>query len=460
MRHRLAAMCAAFLLQSAQAQNNTSLSQSTAAGDIKPKSPVINTSAVARRPCTVPVTYMFTDSLGNVLRGLSKKDEKWFAESVSKKYPEVCYVSPETWANLPPPAYVFFVNEHIEKGITYDTETRTSTQDVPVSGSVKNEYGETVGKIEGTETQTTTTQTTTPRETTKHVQGLYFKALQPGGSWKTYHVFPFKVTHKQNVLGMATLGWSDMGVSQHRNLLQDAAKWIHEGGLTDSRHGFGEGKATAPSPETTSELPGVTRSGALTQKSPPIPKNVADASVHEPSSERSLTALTNLDVIRMVKAGLADSTVLLALEGRSSAFDISPNALIELKNAGVSQSVLDAMLRKTARPTAATSFSVQPVELKKSSTTSSGSPQGWIGISTAHFGSGGAVVTGVIAGGPAAQAGLKSGDVINEVNGISLKDENFDQKIAVCKPGTKVRIGYMRGSWAMEATVTVGTSAQ
>jgi hypothetical protein len=140
---------------------------------------LVSPSSIAelRNPCAVPVTYVFTDSLGNVLEGLSQKDERWFAESVSKKYPEVCYVTPDTWVRLPLPAYVFFVNEHIEKGIAYDTETTKSTQDVPVSGTVKDEYVEPVARVEGTETQTTTTQTTAPRQITKHVQGLYLKAL-------------------------------------------------------------------------------------------------------------------------------------------------------------------------------------------------------------------------------------------------------------------------------------------
>jgi len=121
----------------------------------------------------------------------------------------------------------------------------------------------------------------------------------------------------------------------------------------------------------------------------------------------------------------------------------------------------------TTKPVAATvatavpaTFSVRPVESKKASApTSADVPQGWIGVSAKHFGSGGAVITAVVTGGPAAQAGLKAGDVINEVNGISLKDDDLEHKIAVCRPGTKVRIGYMRGAWAQEATVTVGTNA-
>jgi putative serine protease PepD len=68
------------------------------------------------------------------------------------------------------------------------------------------------------------------------------------------------------------------------------------------------------------------------------------------------------------------------------------------------------------------------------------------------------VITAVTAGGPAAQAGLKAGGAITTVNGISLKDEDFDAKIAAYKSGSRGRIGYMRDSWALEATVTVGQS--
>jgi len=54
--------------------------------------------------------------------------------------------------------------------------------------------------------------------------------------------------------------------------------------------------------------------------------------------------LTNADVVAMVKAGLGESTIVLAIQHSASDFDTSPQALIALKNEGVSQKVLDAML--------------------------------------------------------------------------------------------------------------------
>lgn len=59
--------------------------------------------------------------------------------------------------------------------------------------------------------------------------------------------------------------------------------------------------------------------------------------------------LTNADVASMTKEGLDPSLIVKDIEGSSSDFDISPQALIDLKNAGVDKSVMDAMLSAQAR---------------------------------------------------------------------------------------------------------------
>ena len=68
--------------------------------------------------------------------------------------------------------------------------------------------------------------------------------------------------------------------------------------------------------------------------------------------------LTNADVIGMVKAGLAESTIVLAVQHSATNFDTSPQELISLKNQGVPQKVLDTMLtartEKTTEPTGPT----------------------------------------------------------------------------------------------------------
>jgi hypothetical protein len=54
--------------------------------------------------------------------------------------------------------------------------------------------------------------------------------------------------------------------------------------------------------------------------------------------------LVNADIVKMVKAGLAENTIVLAIQNKPSSFDTSPEELIRLKEQGVSQVVLNAML--------------------------------------------------------------------------------------------------------------------
>ncbi|MBZ5616374.1 MAG: hypothetical protein LAO23_20385, partial [Acidobacteriia bacterium] len=58
--------------------------------------------------------------------------------------------------------------------------------------------------------------------------------------------------------------------------------------------------------------------------------------------------LTNSDIIMMVKAGLAESTILTALDQNYLALDTSPAALVEAKNQGVSPTIIESMIRANA----------------------------------------------------------------------------------------------------------------
>jgi hypothetical protein len=61
----------------------------------------------------------------------------------------------------------------------------------------------------------------------------------------------------------------------------------------------------------------------------------------EPRRER---ALTNVDVINMVKSGLAESTIMLDIQQSPSAFDVSANSLIDLKRQGIPDAIIQAMI--------------------------------------------------------------------------------------------------------------------
>jgi len=61
-------------------------------------------------------------------------------------------------------------------------------------------------------------------------------------------------------------------------------------------------------------------------------------------SSQTKKPLGNQDVIDMVKAGLDEKTISKAIETGETAFDTSPQTLILLKNAGVSDGILSTML--------------------------------------------------------------------------------------------------------------------
>jgi hypothetical protein len=58
--------------------------------------------------------------------------------------------------------------------------------------------------------------------------------------------------------------------------------------------------------------------------------------------------IANDDVIAMVKAGLTDSAVIAAIGRSPNQFDLSPQALVKLRQAGVSNVVIEAMLNSQA----------------------------------------------------------------------------------------------------------------
>lgn len=56
------------------------------------------------------------------------------------------------------------------------------------------------------------------------------------------------------------------------------------------------------------------------------------------------TALTNAAVVKLVRAGFKEKTVIAIIRSRPSAFNLDPDKLIELKRNGVSENVILAML--------------------------------------------------------------------------------------------------------------------
>lgn len=79
-------------------------------------------------------------------------------------------------------------------------------------------------------------------------------------------------------------------------------------------------------------------------------------------SAQERKALTNEDVVKMVKAGLPESTVVLAIQQGEPRFDTSASALVALKQGGVPSSVMEAMIRASQSKTTGATQTGQPSE--------------------------------------------------------------------------------------------------
>jgi serine protease Do len=73
----------------------------------------------------------------------------------------------------------------------------------------------------------------------------------------------------------------------------------------------------------------------------------------------------------------------------------------------------------------------------------------------------GVLVQEITPGGPAEKAGLKPGDIITAIDGRPIKDgDDLVNEIASRRPGSSVRLGYLRDGKQADTTVTIGDRDQ
>ncbi len=83
-----------------------------------------------------------------------------------------------------------------------------------------------------------------------------------------------------------------------------------------------------------------------------------------------------------------------------------------------------------------------------------------LGVNVGDATNGGALLSGVTAGGPAAKAGLKVGDTVMKVGNRYI--DSADALVAAVRsypPGSQVTLTYVRGGQTATATVTLGTAS-
>jgi hypothetical protein len=101
--------------------------------------------------------------------------------------------------------------------------------------------------------------------------------------------------------------------------------------------------ATPPAPESRAPIGDASGSAVA---APDV--QASNAATEEATESNAPSVLANDDVVAMTKAGFAASTILGAITANDSHFDVSPRALMALKNEGVPQAVIEAMLNVEA----------------------------------------------------------------------------------------------------------------
>lgn len=92
------------------------------------------------------------------------------------------------------------------------------------------------------------------------------------------------------------------------------------------------------------------------------PRKIAQEPAQQ--SQSAAAALTNKDVLEMLKSGLTAEIVIAKIKSSPAKFDTSPTALAELKTAGVPDAVIMAMVQGSSESTPASASLGPEVEVK------------------------------------------------------------------------------------------------
>jgi hypothetical protein len=99
----------------------------------------------------------------------------------------------------------------------------------------------------------------------------------------------------------------------------------------------------------------------------------------QPSIGReSRPPLTNEDVVRMTRAQLSPAIILATIDASDAAFDVSPDGLIALKEAGVPDAIIRAMVERSPRGADGPLAAVTPHAPEKSDRLSASKDPGYI----------------------------------------------------------------------------------
>ena len=203
-------------------------------------------SAETSQSC-IQFSVVMQDTLKNFKQGLSPDDQKWFREKVEKKSPSVCYVDPAPGVTL---VFVITVTPDTYHGTRIVDNTSTHTSDSPVTGTIRDQDGNTANiDATVTTTSTTTTSTAVPYSFEYGIYTLSVERQQRDGSYVVLHRFQQRGIYH-------TLYGIPLGGKGHHPahaVIEEAAEWINSGGLSQAERLAAE--STTPATSLATPLP-------------------------------------------------------------------------------------------------------------------------------------------------------------------------------------------------------------
>jgi len=391
-------------------------------------------------PCIVYFSVVENDEVSVHLSvlGMNKPQTSWYKKHGDRdKYAGICYVEDGTRAPAEAPLYAIVWGEHlVSEPYVYSYQAAVRV-DGDVNATVTDQNGST-STVPGTNSTGTPVSRTSSR--TKKYYAGWLAVWNPKTNEGKGSFVPIAhlLNHNNTDLNSAST-----------SLLKDAMEEIRQkekerlAVAANERNGSAEitirpinkGQAS-PSETSSSEA----TSTVVVSSSPPGANIFVDEDFVG-TTPSTINVTVGKHVVTVKKSGFQDWICAVSFSGGSITLDAElvggPNEM------------------RTADPPT-TSDSTKGSATPGVSANSLQSPVGWIGVSGKDD-SKGALVTDVTAGGPAAQAGIRSGDTILVIDGTTIKGKDFEKVVTALKPGTRVPVNYTRGSSVHEVWITVAS---
>lgn len=179
--------------------------------------------------CKVLYSMVTEDSLHNINQGLlasgfKQKDGLKWLEKMYKKYPDVCYVAPNTRESI-----VFFIIA--TPAVYHGTQVRTQSNETEstTNGTVRDDDGNSAS-LHATTSGTTQSSVAVPYEVNYSKFTLTVERRADNATFEPLRRF--------GVDGLYNTAYGfSWGKGKHpiQNVMEDAIKWIHEGGLSNAQ---------------------------------------------------------------------------------------------------------------------------------------------------------------------------------------------------------------------------------